>query len=181
VIGARPSVTLGEIFWTFCRVGVRGFGGAMPWARRTLVEERRWLTPAEFTDTLGLCQFLPGSNSLNLAVVIGARFRGAGGAVAAAGGLLAVPLVIALALGALYGRLGQAPLVESTLRGIGPAAAGLVIGTALRMAVSLGHSPRVLGFLLAAFIGIALLRWPLLFVVLGLAPLGAWAARGGRS
>jgi hypothetical protein len=54
VIGARPGVTLGEIFWTFCRVGVRGFGGAMPWARRTLVEERRWLTPAEFTDTLGV-------------------------------------------------------------------------------------------------------------------------------
>ena len=52
----------------------------MPWARRMLVEERRWLTAQEFTDLFGLCNFLPGPNIVNVSVVVGARFDGPRGA-----------------------------------------------------------------------------------------------------
>jgi chromate transporter len=63
-----PAPTLREIFGGFLGLGLISFGGALPLARRALVEQRRWLTGTEFTDLLGLCQFLPGGNVINLSV-----------------------------------------------------------------------------------------------------------------
>ena len=45
-----------------------------------LVERRGWLTATEFADLLGLCQFLPGGNVVNLSVAVGMEFRGLRGA-----------------------------------------------------------------------------------------------------
>lgn len=171
-------MTLGALYRAFFRTAMLAFGGVLPWARRMLVEERRWLTAEEFTDIFGLCQFLPGPNVINLSVVVGARFHGARGAVAAVGGLLTAPVMVALVLSALYARLGQTPGIDGMLRGMAAAAAGLIIGTGLKMAVPLARSPRALGFLVAAFAAVALLRWPLVPVLLGLAPLGVLAAWG---
>src|ERR1700710_1348495 len=89
-----PSPGVGALFVGFLGIGVIGFGGVMPWARRMVVEQRRWLGAGEFTDLLALCQFLPGPNIVNMAVAIGARYRGAAGSVAAVAGLLAAPMVI---------------------------------------------------------------------------------------
>jgi chromate transporter len=58
--------TTGALFRGFLALGLMGFGGVLPLARRMLVEERRWLSGAEFADLLGLCQFLPGGNVINL-------------------------------------------------------------------------------------------------------------------
>jgi chromate transporter len=133
-LAAPPAVTLGELFWNFFRVAVRGFGGGLPWARRMLVDERRWLTSQEFTNALSLCQLLPGANTLNVSVVVGTRFQGARGALAAVAGLTIVPLAIVLTLGALYAQLGDILIVNAMLRGVGPAAAGLIVATGVRMA-----------------------------------------------
>lgn len=176
-----PRVTPGDLFWSFLRVAVRGFGGALPWARRMLVEERRWLTAREFTETLGLCQLLPGANVVNVAVVVGARFHGAPGALLAALGLMGAPLVLVLGLGALYTRFGQAPGIDAALRGVGPAAVGLLVATGLRMAAPLAREPRSLVVLVTAFAGVALLRWPLVPLLVGLVPVAvvaAWVRRG---
>jgi len=78
----RPHPTVFDLFAGFFIVGVCGFGGVLPWARRLIVEQRRWLTAAEFTEMLGLCQFLPGGNIMNVTIALGARFRGVAGAVA---------------------------------------------------------------------------------------------------
>ena len=96
-VPARPSV--GALFMGFLEVGLMGFGGVLAIARRMLVESRRWLTPAEFTDLLALCQFLPGGNIMNLSVAVGLRFRGWRGAVAAITGLMAVPCAIVIVIG----------------------------------------------------------------------------------
>jgi len=78
------------------------FGGALPLARRALVEQRRWLSADEFTDLLGLCQFLPGGNVINLSVAMGMRFRGVPGALAGLLGLMAGPSLVVIGLGVLY-------------------------------------------------------------------------------
>ena len=83
---APPS--LPALFLGFMAAGMVGFGGVMPWARRMVVERRRWLTAAEFTDLLGLCQFLPGGNIINVTIALGARFHGATGAATAFTGLM---------------------------------------------------------------------------------------------
>ena len=47
-IGVTPPKTLGELFIGFLSIGARSFGGVLPWAYRTMVEERRWMTHADF-------------------------------------------------------------------------------------------------------------------------------------
>jgi chromate transporter len=171
---ARP--TLGELYRGFCHAGARGFGGVLPWARRMLVEERRWLTAAEFTDLFGLCNFLPGPNTVNMSIVVGARFHGVPGALTALAGILTLPLAVVLALAALYDRVGQLPLIDALLRGVGAAAGGLVLATGAKMAEALPRTARALGFLALAFAAIGLLRWPLVPVLLTLALLSVLAA-----
>jgi hypothetical protein len=38
-----------------------------------VVEQKHWMSATEFTDMLGLCQFLPGGNIMNVTVALGAR------------------------------------------------------------------------------------------------------------
>lgn len=167
-----PSCTppsCGQLFTGFTRVGLSGFGGVLPWARRMLVEERRWLSGEEFTILLGLCQFLPGPNVVNLAVVVGQRFHGAAGAWAAGGGLLCAPFLIALLLAELYGEFGHLPAVADALRGITAVGAGLLIAMAIKMIGTLRFRRLLLPFTALAFIAVALLRWPMPPVMIGLA------------
>src|SRR5450755_4446856 len=88
----RPS--LAELFRAFVIVSISGFGGALPWARRAIVEQKRWMTTEEFNETFALSQFLPGPNVVNFSVVFGSRFGGPAGAVVALDGLLGPPLVV---------------------------------------------------------------------------------------
>ena len=78
----RPHPTELDLFLGFLSASVRGFGGVFVMGRRMLVEERKWLTPEEFVELLGVCQFLPGANIVNLSVAVGQRFRGWKGSLA---------------------------------------------------------------------------------------------------
>jgi chromate transporter len=166
--GLAPSTA--ELFLRFTQVGVSGFGGVMPWARRMLVEERRWLNAEEFSETLSLCQLLPGPNIVNMAVCVGTRFRGARGAFAALMGLMCAPFVIVLVLGALFTRYGDIPAISAAFRGISAAAAGLVVAMGLKMAASPRLRSPMVVFALAAFVSIALARLPLGLFLLAAIP-----------
>lgn len=84
---ASPApVSTARLFVGFLKIGLSGFGGVMPFARRMLVEQQRWLTELEFLDVLSLSQFLFGPNIVNVSIIVGRRFRGATGAVAACAG-----------------------------------------------------------------------------------------------
>ncbi len=171
------EVSVRDLFFGFARTGLRGFGGVLPWARRLVVEERAWLSPGEFTDVLSLCQFLPGPNIVNMSIVIGRRFRGARGALAAACGLLLPPLVSVLLLAVVYQRFSTLPTVVAAMHGLAAAAAGLTLATGAKMLVAL-QNPRF-GWLLTilAFVAVGVLRWPLVPVLLTLVPLGILVVR----
>jgi chromate transporter len=178
--GAAPPPTLADLYRGFLGAGARAVGGVLPWAHRMLVEERRWLTATEFVNLFSLCNFLPGPNTVSLSIVVGARFHGVRGALAAIAGLLTLPFVAICTLAALHERFGQMPGIEALLRGLGAAAGGLALATGLRMAGPLARSPRALLFLAVTFGAVGLLRWPLLPVLLALAPvsvLTAWLRR----
>jgi chromate transporter len=87
-----------------------------------------------------------------------------------------LPFAIVLALAALYSRFGHLPSIDAVLRGVGAAAGGLVFATGLKMAQGLPRTVLGVGFLLAAFVAIGLLRWPLVPVLFALAPLSVLAA-----
>jgi chromate transporter len=167
---ARPTVA--ELFLGFLSIALSGFGGVLPWAHRTIVERRRWLEPEEFTDLLSLAQFLPGANVVNLAVAIGARFRGAPGALAALAGLLGAPVAIAHVLGLLYDRFGDVPVVAGAVGGVPAAAAGLVVAIAAKLAVPLLRADpwRAAPFVLAGALALGVFRAPLHWALLAIAP-----------
>lgn len=165
-----------DLFLAFSQLALSGFGGVLPWAHRTLVENKRWLTQREFVETLALGQLLPGPNIGNMAVMIGYRFAGYAGAAAAIGGLVGGPFLIMLVLGLLYRSCGALPLVQHALSGMSAVAAGLVLATGLKMTGSLKRRWRPWLFTALAIAGVGILRWPLLAVVGALAPFAIAAA-----
>ena len=175
----KPS--LADLFVTFALISVCGFGGVLAWSRRMLVEQRKWMTSDEFNDAYALCQFLPGPNVVNLTAVFGSRMRGPTGAMAAWAGFLVVPFCVMLVAGILYERYGDVEAVRRVLTGVAPAAAGLLIATAAKMAVpmfrSFGPAPFVL---LATAAAIGLMRWPLLLVLIVMIPVSIGLAWGWR-
>lgn len=171
---AAPSSvpSLGQLYLGFAQISLSAFGGALPWARRILVEDRGWLESDDFTDTLALCQFLPGPNIINLSVVIGSRYRGPLGSLSAFLGLMGVPVVIVIILGLLYERYGELQALRGMFAALGAAAAGLVITTAAKMAEPIVRRRPIAGMpvILAGFVLVGLLRWPLPLVLAILAP-----------
>lgn len=159
------------LFRGFLILGLTGFGGVLPLARHMIVEERRWLTNLEFAELLGLCQFLPGGNIINLSVAIGLHFRGVPGALAAILGLIAAPTAIVLALGVIYARFRTEPHVVHMFAGLAAAAAGLLVSMAVKLATPLWRRP--LGIAIAVIIvgAIAWLHLPLVPTMLVMAPL----------
>jgi chromate transporter len=161
----RPD--LKALFLGFSSVGLSGFGGVLPFARRMLVEERRWMTAEQFNTQLGLCQFLPGPNMINLAVLVGKRHGGLAGALVAPLGLLAGPLLIVLGLALLYDRYGSLPIAQGLLRGIAAVGCGLLFAMAWRMGMAIKDKLAFLPFTVLVVMAIAWLRWPLPSVMLG--------------
>jgi chromate transporter len=131
---------------------------------------------------LSLCQILPGPNIVNMAIAVGSRFRGLAGACAALFGLLGIPVTIVIILGMLYERYGELPGFRGMLAGIAAAAAGLVVAMTAKIAVPLleRHFAPTAAFAALAFIGVAVMRWPLHWVLLVLAPLSIVVAWRGR-
>lgn len=154
-------------------MSLAGFGGVLVWARRGIVEQRRWMTADEFNETFALCHFLPGPNIVNLSFVFGSRFRGFAGGLAAFTGLIGPPMLIAIALAALYARYGEIDALRRTLAGIACAAVGLLIAVVLRMMMPLVKKRDVAGLvmLITVFVAIGLLRLPLQVVLLAGIPL----------
>ena len=90
------------LFVAFSRLSVMGFGGVLPIAHRELVERLRWLTPEVFTELLSVGQVLPGPNVVNLSLMVGDRYFGLRGALAALAGMLLAPTASVLTLAARY-------------------------------------------------------------------------------
>jgi len=168
-----PSIR--QLFFGFLGLGMTAFGGALPLARRMIVEKHRWLTPHEFTDLLGLCQFLPGGNIINLSVALGMRFHGWRGALASILGLIAAPSAVVIMLGMVYQHFQNDPHVKHLFAGLAAAAAGLLIQMAWKVSWPLRKSVVLAGVAAACFIMIAVLRVPLVLTMLIMTPLSIYA------
>src|SRR5260370_37425137 len=86
-----PPPGLIALFVAFAKMSLAGFGGGMVWARRSIVDQRRWMTADEVNETYALCHFLPGPHVVNLSVAFGLRFPGFAGGFAAFGRPLGPP------------------------------------------------------------------------------------------
>lgn len=168
-----PGIDRRQLFLTFLRIGMSGFGGVMPHARHVLVVQKAWLDDRSFMQLLSLGQLLPGPNIVNVSVIIGARIAGATGAIAAMSGIILMPFLIVLALGITYRHFADLAWLRGAIAGVSAAAAGLIIATGVRLAratvwrwwvapialgtfgaVAIGHLHLVLAILLFGSIGV---------------------------
>jgi len=172
----ETRVTPYQLFLTFSWITLSGFGGIMFWARRRLVERERWLTEQQFVELLTLGQLLPGPPGLNLTVMVGYRFGGWTGAAAAVGGFVGWPCLVVIGMGILYQHYGALAQVQRALVGMSIVAAGLLFATFVKVAKVLPRRSRPWLFVMLAFVGVGVLRWPLLWVVGALAPWALFAA-----
>lgn len=168
---------------SFTVLALQGFGGVAAVAQRELVERKRWMTNPQFVEEWAVAQIVPGPNIVNLALMLGARHFGLRGALSALAGMLSAPLLVLLVLAWLHAQYASHPVVAGALRGMGAVAAGLVMGTGLKLLGTLKHNPlhpaQCLLLGVACFVAIAWLRWPLVWVLLGLGGLG-WALAWSR-
>lgn len=158
------------------RLALQGFGGVLAVAQHELVDRRGWLSQQDFVELLALAQLLPGPNVINVCILFGERHFGLRGVLAALGGMLALPLLLAIGVISLAQGWLHEPLVARALQGMGIAAAGLLLGTCWKLAQPLQGSPLGRGVALllaaAAFLLVGVLRWPLAPTLLGLVLLG---------
>ena len=175
----RPT-SKSDLFWSFSWLALQGFGGVLAVVQRVLVEKKQWLTREQFVEEWAVAQILPGPNVVNLALMLGDRYYGFSGAMLAMAGMLFFPLLIVLAMVVLYSGVADVPQVQGALRGMGAVTAGLITATGLKLLPALQRNPlgKQLCWLAVAltFVAIALLRIPLVWVLLLLGTLTCAAA-----
>ncbi len=164
--------SLTDLFVSFTLLALQGFGGVLAVVQRELVEKKRWMTRDEFIEDWAVAQIMPGPNVVNLSLMIGGRHFGLKGAMAALAGMLTVPLILVLLLALVYAQFADHPGVAGALRGMGAVAAGLIAATGLKLSGALLKNVLSLRLCIAfgvvCFVAVALLRWPLFYVLFGL-------------
>ena len=175
---ATPHVSLLALYRTFFWVGLFSFGGGLSsWLHREIVDIRGWMTDDQFFSGYSLTHVLPGVNSSNLAVYIGQHLRGTPGAVVALLALLTGPFFVVIAAALAYRYLLQVPGFQAAVAGIAAAAIGMLVrlGYIAARKATTGMAPALI--MVAIFVAIGVLRWPLVPVVLVMAPISiavAW-------
>jgi chromate transporter len=109
-----------QLFWTFFRIGLTGFGGPSMIAdiRRASVEKHAWVASRNFLEAVAFCQMIPGALAMQTAAYVGLQTRGPVGAIVSfiAFGLPAFLLMLFLA--ALYARNHDIPGVIVIFEGL---------------------------------------------------------------
>jgi chromate transporter len=168
---AQPT-SLTDLFVSFTLLALQGFGGVLAIVQREMVENKHWMTQDEFLEDWAVAQIMPGPNVVNLSLMIGGRYFGLPGAMAALAGMLTVPLIVILLLALAYAQVSTHPGVAGALRGMSAVAAGLIAATGLKLLNALKTHPlgrtACGGFGAACFVAVAWLRLPLAWVLIGL-------------
>ena len=81
-----------ELFVAFTQMALQGVGGVLVIVQHELVNRRKWLTQAQFVEEWSVAQVMPGPNVVNLCLILGGKYFGVAGALAAVSGLILAPM-----------------------------------------------------------------------------------------
>jgi len=170
-------VTYGALYSVFFWIGLFSFGGGlMPWIQREIVIKRGWMRDEDFLPGVALAQVLPGVNSTNMAVYVGRHLLGVSGAAVALIGMLTGPFAAMLVAAYSYKAILGVPALHAAMAGVAAAAIGMLLrmGVSAVRTTSKGVLP--IAVMVAVFVAIGVLKWPLVPVVLVATPLSVLAA-----
>jgi chromate transporter len=164
------------------QVALSSFGGGLSaWSERIVVEQRRWMTDEEFLTGLTVARLFPGPNQINMAVYIGASFRGLKGALVALAGMLLVPFSFLMLLGLAYFYLHEVESVGAVLSGVVAAAAGMALSMGFKIAGQYMRDPVAVVLAAGVFLALNNFHQRLIPVILVSGPLAMawyWPRRG---
>jgi chromate transporter len=132
----EPRYSLWQLMLYMLRLGTLGFGGPVAlvgYMHRDLVEERGWITEADYREGMALSQLAPGPLAAQLAIYLGyVHYRLLGATVAGLAFVLP-SFVIVLALGWAYARFGGLPWMQAVFYGVGSAVIGIIVMSAKKL------------------------------------------------
>lgn len=157
-----------DLFLAYAWISMQSFGGALAYVERTIVQRKRWLSAKEFVGLYALSQVLPGPTGIGFCVMLGDRFFGLRGALAALAGFLLLPCALVIGVVTLFMQHQHVPQLQGALHGMGAASVGLIVVTATRMARTLRGQRVGIAVALASFGAVGLARLPVATVMLTL-------------
>jgi len=164
-----PTPTLADLTRTFANIGCLSFGGPaaqIALMHRMILDEKKWVTEADYLRALSFCMLLPGPEAMQLATWIGWRLHGVRGGLIA-GGLFVIPgALIVLGLSVLYAAYGQVPMVAALFTGIQAAVIAVVIEALIRVSKRALKSREAYVIAAAAFAGLFLFKVPFPVIIL---------------
>ena len=132
---SKQTVSLTEIFLTFAKIGLTGFGGGMAivaLVERICVRQKGWITSEQFMHGLAFGQIL-GPFSLNVCTFTGHHLRGIRGGLVAAVGFITPSFLLVSLLSWIYFSYNQLPQLQAALKGTNPVIIGLIVVVAIDM------------------------------------------------
>ena len=176
----HEPVPLPRLFLVCFQIGLFSFGGGLSgWIYQEVVVRRRWMSEDDFLSGLALCQVMPGINVTNLAVYIGQRLRGVFGSCVALVGLLVGPFFVVIGLVLVYERIAGIAWVHAIMDGVAAAAIGLLLFVGFKGAQRAVRQAPAAIIMAVIVVTVGLMQWPLVPVVLVLAPVSvafAWSS-----
>ena len=161
-----------ELFVAFTLMALQGVGGVLVIVQHELVNRRKWLTQAQFVEEWSVAQVMPGPNVVNLCLMLGGKYFGLAGALAAVSGLIMAPMLLVLTLAILFGGVSDSAVAQGALKGMGAVSGGLIIATGLKLSKTMPQNPLglwlTITFALITFAAVGIFRISLIWVLLGL-------------
>ncbi len=176
---------LGQLYWSFFRVGGLTFGGGLamlPMLQREIVNDRGWCTEEEILDMYAIGQCTPGIIAVNTATYVGYKQAGFIGGVFATLGMISPSIIIICLIASILQNFINLPVVVHALAGIRVVVCALMMNTVVTMAKKgivnvLGGVMFAAAFILACFTPI-----PTTVIIVAAALLGILSSKrkGGK-
>lgn len=173
----QPSYSLWQLVAYMLRLGSLGFGGPVALAGymyRDLVEQRRWITDADYKEGLALSQLMPGPLAAQLAIYLGFVHYRVRGATLVGLAFVLPSFFMVLAIGAAYVAFGGIGWMQAVFYGVGASVIGIIAMSAYKLTTKSIGQDRVLWVIylvsgaitvitesemVAVFIGAGVLVW----------------------
>lgn len=137
-MSSLQRIPIADLAAAFVQIGLTSVGGAAAPLRHVIVKQRAWLSEADFSETFGICQALPGATGANMAVILGQRTGSALGPLVALVALCVPSMLLAIVIAALATRAASHQVrFAAAETAVAAGAAGLFIANGTRLAWTL--------------------------------------------
>ena len=153
-VSMTPAYSLRQMVGYMAKLGTIGFGGPVAlvgYMHRDLVEQRQWISEADYREGLTLAQLMPGPLAAQLGIYLGYVHYGILGATLTGIAFVLPSFVMVLALGWAYSHYGGLAWMQAVFYGVGAAVIGIIAMSAYKLTTrSIGKDKLLWAIYLAA-------------------------------